>query len=568
MRREDSLQARLYKRLQEDPAQNALAFYAEGEVLRWQTFEELYARASARAGYLSAQGVHAGDVCVVIPENDDLSVINLLAVILLGAKPLCAAPPIMRGKHSSLRDILVYIIRKTRAKAVLAGEHMQPLLEGIEAGRTTSFHFGVPADAVEEPLSMPGFPKGRDVAAMQLTSGTTGFPKICVWSQTSVVAALDGMAKGMKIQPDDVSVNWTPLYHDMGLVNNFLFCMVYRIPLVMFSAFEFVKNPVLWLRALSDSKATMTWSPNFGFALASKAVTEKSMEGIRLDGVHAYWNAAERIHLETIEAFHKRFSPYGVKRSALKMNHGMAEMIGGATFSDPDGDYVVEHIERETLFRDGVAQPVDPKTRSQGDMLTVLSVGRPYPGLQVKIMSARGRELPDGAVGEIVYQGPAHMDGYLGDKYETTKAMKAYGLRTGDMGYQRNGEVFWAGRLRERITMHGKKYDPSDFEKPLLTINGLRKGCFAVFGIQDERLGTERLILVAEKQRSNREPDRALQRKIAGSINLSLGVKPDEVILLDQGTMTKTSSGKRRHRYYRELYQSGKLSSPIESTGT
>lgn len=561
MRGEESLQARLYKRFQEDPDQNALAFYARGEELRWQTFGELYTRARIRANYLKAHGVHAGDACIVVPENDDLSVVNLLAVIIVGARPLCAAPPIVRGQHSSLREILAYIIRKTRARTVLAGEHMQTLLEGIEASGNTSFIFGNPADSIEEPLEKLHFPKGGDVAAMQLTSGTTGFPKICVWRQSSVLRALDGMAEGMKLQPNDLSVNWTPLYHDMGLVNNFLFCMVNHIPLVMFSAFDFVKSPALWLQILSDSKATITWSPNFGFALAANSASEMSLEGVRLDGVRGFWNAAERIHLETIESFYRRFSPYGVRRSALKTNLGMAEMIGGATFSDPDAGIVTEDIEREPLFKQGVARPVNTKREPCDDAITTLSVGRPYPGLKVKITSTRGRELPDGTVGEIVFQGPAHMDGYLGNKYETDKAIKAYGLRTGDLGYQRNGEVFWMGRSRERITLHGKKYDPSDFEKPLLNIDGLRKGCFAVFGVQDDQLGTERLIVVAEKKNADNTSDSSLIRTIAGSISVSLGVKPNEVILVDQGTMTKTSSGKRRHRYYRELYESGKLSS-------
>ena len=559
MNREDSLQGRLYDRLLENPTQDALAFYAEGEKVSWLSYEELYTKAIARAGYLSKQGVQAGDNCVIIPDNDELGAVNLFATILLGARPLCAAAPIVRGKHSSLRDILAHVICKTQAKAVLAGTHIETLLEGFEPNRDTNFLFG-PSGSSEAPQVSPHFPGSQDVVAMQLTSGTTGFPRICVWSQRSVLAALDGMAQGMQIGSDEVSVNWTPLYHDMGLVNNFLFCLVYRIPLVMFSAFDFVKKPSLWLRALADSEATMTWSPNFGFALATNNITDESLDGVRLDHVHSFWNAAERIHLETMEGFHRRFAKHGVKQSALKTNHGMAEMIGGVTFSDRHGDFVVEHVDKVSMFDEGWARAVDPKVHPKADTISVVSVGRPYPGLEAKIVSPEGEELSDGAVGELVYQGPAHMEEYLGDEEETKEALKSYGLRTGDLGYRRDGEVFWVGRLKERINMHGKKYDPSDFEKPLLAIDGVRKGCFAVFGVQDKHLGTERLILVTEKQRSHDESEPALKRKIAGAINLSLGVKPDEVILLDYGAMTKTSSGKRRHRFYQALYENGELS--------
>lgn len=559
MSRDDSLQGRLYDRFLENPTQDALAFYVEGEKVSWLSYEALYTKAMARSGYLSSQGLQAGDNCVIIPDNDELGAVNLLATLLLGARPLCAAAPIVRGKHSSLRDILAHVIGKTQAKAVLAGEHIETLLEGFEPNQDTNFLFG-PGESSESAPEVPHFPATQDVAAMQLTSGTTGFPKICVWSQKSVLAALDGMAQGMQIGSDEVSVNWTPLYHDMGLVNNFLFCLVYRIPLVMFSAFDFVKKPSIWLRALADSEATMTWSPNFGFALATNNITDESLDGIRLDRVHSFWNAAERIHLETIEGFHHRFAKYGVERSSLKTNHGMAEMIGGATFSDRHGDFVVEHVDKASMFNDGMARTIDSSLHPEADMVSVVSVGRPYPGLNAKIISPEGDELPDGAIGELVYQGPAHMEGYMGDEEETKEALKSYGLRTGDLGYQRDGEVFWVGRLKERINMHGKKYDPSDFEEPLLAIEGVRKGCFAVFGVQDKQIGTERLILVTEKQRSSNESEPALKRKIAGAINLSLGVKPDEVILLEYGAMTKTSSGKRRHRFYQQLYENGELS--------
>jgi fatty-acyl-CoA synthase len=177
----------------------------------------------------------------------------------------------------------------------------------------------------------------------------------------------------------------------------------------------------------------------------------------------------------------------------------------------------------------------------------------------VKIMSARLKELPDGRVGEICFDSPSRMQEYLANTKETQRVLVGNLLRTGDIGYLREGELFWLGRKRERINVNGRKYDPSDFERALFAVDGLRKGCFAAFGIADAESGTDKLIIICEKSVKCNLGDAVLMRSIAGSINLHLGIKPSEVILLEAGSMSKTSSGKRRHRHYRNLYLRGKF---------
>jgi acyl-CoA synthetase (AMP-forming)/AMP-acid ligase II len=556
---DESLQSRLRRRLENSPEGRALAFCDPSGEPHWCSFEHVYHAALDRAAFLSSQGVRPGDVCILLTENDEFSTTNLLAALVLGAVPVCSAPPMVRGRHSNLKEILEYLIRKTKARAVIADEHIARLVGGLDrSSRKVRFLFGPFDGASSADPVQPRFPAATDVAALQLTSGTTGFPRACVWSQASVLAALDGMATGMKLTPRDVCVNWTPLYHDMGLVNNFLLCMIQGVPLVMLSTFDFVKNPAMWLKTLSAVEATTTWAPNFGFAITAGWVSDDQIEGVRLDSVRAFWNAAERIHLETIEAFHRRFAPYGVSLAALKTNLGLAENIGGATFSDPDGLFVVEHLDRDSLHKRGIAKTVAESDDREGTA-TAVGVGRPYPGLSVKIVSRVRRALPDGHVGEIAFVSPSRMNGYLGDARGTRRVLVGDMLCTGDLGYQRDAEVFWLGRVRERINLSGRKFDPSDFEKILLRVDGLREGCFAAFGVDDPRIGSERLVIVAEKRASSPLSEKEIAKKIAGSVSSQLGVKPSEVILLGQGTMTKTSSGKRRHRHYRELYMDGKL---------
>jgi fatty-acyl-CoA synthase len=151
------------------------------------------------------------------------------------------------------------------------------------------------------------------------------------------------------------------------------------------------------------------------------------------------------------------------------------------------------------------------------------------------------------------------MSGYLGQERETHRAISGDLLRTGDIGYKRGRELFWVGRLRERITTLGKKLDPSDFERVLLRIPNLRQGCFAVFGVDDAQLGTQRVVVVSEVRDATSRPYRDIIHDIQSQVYQQLGVKVYDIILVPKDTLTKTSSGKRRHRYFSQRYLSGEL---------
>jgi len=365
------------------------------------------------------------------------------------------------------------------------------------------------------------------------------------------------MEQAMGLSTDDVFVNWTPLYHDMGLVNNFFLCLAKSIPLVLLKASDFVKKPARWLQTIHASGATTTWSPNFGYAMTAQRVTDAEMEGIRLDRVRGFWNAAERIHADSIAQFRKRFEPYGLAPDAVKTNFGCAENVGGATFSSVSEPPIIERVDRRALHEEGVARIVPAD--AEGDTVLIVSTGAPYPGMTIRIVGSDGETLPEGAVGEVALNTPSRMVGYLDEPEETALAVRGDEIFTGDLGYLRNGELFWTGRVRERINLNGKKYDPSDFEGVLFEVDGLREGCFAAFGIDDASIGSQRLAIISEvrdgTEFSHDQILRDMRRQIATRMNISVS----EILLLPQGAMSKTSSGKRRHRHYRDLHLAGQL---------
>lgn len=555
-----SLQAKVYAQLEKAPNRRAIGFVnARGEI-SWRTWEEFYTRAAGYAAQLKDNGLKQGDVCILVLPSKEFCATALTATMLIGAVPLLIAPVHLPGAHSNLTQVLNRTIGKTKARIVICHESMANMQNELKnRRRNTCFLFVKDDISITNKKGLPIITSAEDdVAAMQLTSGTTGFPRVCVWKQKNILAALEGMASKMKLCADDICFNWTPLYHDMGLVNNFLLCLTSGVPLVMLSPQDFIKRPALWLRGLSETGSTITWSPNFGFAVAAQRVEDDQIADIRLDGVRAFWNAAERIHLDTMNAFHKRFAPFGVRFEALKANYGCAENVGGATFSDPDGSFVYEHVDPLILQKRRIALPVE-NVEGEAQAVSVVGVGQPVSGIRIKILSRTGNPLPDGHIGEIALETPSRMIGYLGQSNETHRALCGKLLRTGDLGYLRGKELFWVGRLRERITIRARKLDPSDFESILLKIPSLRPGCFVVFGVDDPELGTQRVVLATEARDSSSRTHREIFNKIRDQVFLHLGVDVSDIVLVRQGTLTKTSSGKRRHRHFRQLYINGKI---------
>ena len=552
-----TLQERFGDRLRRYPDGRALAFYQPGKPIEWRSFAEFHSDSLAAAGALTNRGLKQGDVCLIVLPSGEQAAITLMAVLLLGAKPLLIAPPTLLGMNSDLPRVLAYVVERTQASVVVLPVSLNPgLLADVVTDRTNIVYAGEGLADVTVPGRVATSLDPDDVAALQLTSGTTGLPKVCVWSQRAVLGALDGMTEAMELSPTDVCFNWTPLYHDMGLVNNFLTCMTGAIPLVLMDPLDFVKHPSDWLRGLHETGATVTWAPNFGFALVTQRTDPAAIGDVRLGGIRGFWNAAERIHARTYADFADAFAELGLRPEALKTNFGCAENIGGATFTLPGETYVVDHIDGRRLRTEGVAVTVDPDDPGS---VSIVGVGKGHPKLEVLIVDDDASPVLDGVVGAVALRTPSRMEGYLADEEATAAAIVDDLLLTGDLGYLRGGELFWVGREHERITVRGKKIDPSDFEPILFDVEGLRQGCFAAFGVDDPESGTEMVVIITEVRDRDHTDHEAIIGQIRRRVFSQVGVGVADVLLVAPGTLTKTSSGKRRHRHFKRMYEAGDL---------
>ena len=558
----DSIQRRLQVRLENEPSGRAFAYYKSDGSFTWRTYEEFHLTASKVAQRLSEKSLGKGDVCLIVMPSTEEAAASVMGILLLGGIPLLVSPPVMKGSLLDLPRILSNTASRTKAKIVLCDESLEEIKDDLKSQcPDTEFVFGFDTLSTESavPEFEPVFPDEDEVASYQLTSGTTGFPRVCVWSQKGVLAALDGMQDAMQVTKEDVFFNWTPLYHDMGLINNFMLCITAGIPMVMASPHDFVKKPAMWLKGVHDTGATTTWSPNFGFALAAARVKDHHLDGVRLEHVRGFWNAAERIHYSTMQDFYERFKAFGLSYNALKTNFGCAENVGGATFSDPNGPFVVEHLNRDSLYEEHIALPAADDTPPE-EVVSIVSAGMPHTTMKIYALSDEGEKLPEGHVGQVALETPSRLLTYLDDQESTDYAIRDGLLLTGDLGYVRDNNLFWVGRVKERITIRGKKLDPSDFEPVLFDIEGLRKGCFVVFGMDDPKSGTQKIVVVSEVKQPAERSLSEIKAEILKECYLRLGMTVNEVQLLKPATLAKTSSGKRRHRHFKHLFEKGALS--------
>jgi acyl-CoA synthetase (AMP-forming)/AMP-acid ligase II len=558
----DELAGRLMSVLRAAPDRAAIGSYRGPSTLAWRTRGRMLDDARAVAEGLRAAGLRRGEACVVAPvdEGEPDAAAIVAGCILAGCPPL--AIPAFDGGLQGIAETLARALAITRGRVVLVASNNPAKVAAVAAmARAADQQVAVHGlDDVTAGYCKPDTGRAPavhdDCRLMQLTSGTTGKSRVCMWSEAGIVACMRGIAASMRLGPGDGFFTWSGLHHTVGILNNLMLGLYHEVPTVFMSARRFALDPALWLRGLHESDATISSAPNFAFKFLADTVRPEELSGVSLARMRAFWNTGERVARASYDAFHDKLRPLGLRKGALRANYGSAENSGGATFSDVTADELIyETVERDSLERRGQA------IRASGDPerhATIASVGAPWPGLDVRILGEDGAPLPDGAVGEIALATPSRFAGYCNDPDATAAVLVGGLLMTGDLGYRRDGQLFWIGRKTECIVVRGRKIDPSELLTVLEPVANLRGGAYVAFGVDDDASGTQRVIVMVELASRDGDPAQAA-REVRRAILRGIGVAADDVVVLAPGTLVTTISGKRRHGYYKDLYLRGEL---------
>jgi acyl-CoA synthetase (AMP-forming)/AMP-acid ligase II len=522
-------------------------FYPYADILR---------RALAAAGGLQARGVRPGEVVPIILPTCVEFFDTFLGVQLAGGIPAALYPPLRLGKLDEYFGRTRRMLQKVDARLLITDRRVRQLL-GPAVDQVSTLQEVVDADSIGSGSWSPVDVDPDSPAFLQFSSGTTLEPKAVMISHGNLFSNLEMMNSFFQqlseSEAEQGGVCWVPLYHDMGLLGH-MFMGLYHPGTVTYIGPElFIAKPKIWLQTLSQYKGVASAAPDFAYAVCTAKIRDEDMEGVDLSHWKVAFNGAEPINVETMQRFAERFSRWGFRPEAMTPVYGLAEAGLAVTFSDLHTAPTVTQFDRARLSARGEAVP------GAGRRLT--AVGRPLPGMEVRIRDEHGADLPDQRVGHIHARGPSITRGYFGDPELSARLIRDGWLDTGDLGFFHAGELYISGRAKDLIIIRGRNYAPQEIEQLLSGISGLRPGCWVALGGDVDGSG-EQLIVLAERDAASPRPEAELVADIKGRILSGIALVPYDTCLLAPGTLPRTSSGKLRRSEALRLYQTGQLRPP------
>lgn len=512
-------------------------FHLDGGIERFSC-AELLERATHGARQLAALDVRPGDAVGLLGPNRPEWVVWAFSTWLAGAVLVPIHIPLRVRDAGAFGDQVRNLVRVSRCRRVVAHPRLAALLDDDVAVGWD--HRGdasrMSADA----------PTQDDGAVIQFTSGSTAAPKGALVSHGAVLAQMDILAEGYhRGEAGDeprATLSWTPFFHDLGLFASVVQTASAGLVSHHLPTERFARDPVEWLRLVGATGVTATVAPSSAFGSAVRAALRRG-ESIDLGSLEAAYFAAEGVDPEVVRRMVEMAERLGFEPCVLGSTYGLAEAVLAATHTKVGEGVHVDRISLADLTADGVAAPAG----GSPSRLLVCS-GRPRMGL--RIAGADG-DLPERHVGEILLRGPSLMTRYVGD--DAPDPFVGGWLRTGDLGYLADGELYVTGRAKDLMISMGRNHYPEDFEWAAARAGSVRPGRCVAFA----KPGVEAVVLLVEP--SDGQPADVVRREVRRAVADAVGSPPAEVVVLAPGAIEKTTSGKLRRAAMRDAYAAGAL---------
>jgi fatty-acyl-CoA synthase len=512
------------------------SFYdARGELEHVLSYRVLRQDAVRLAKKLKSLDLPRGSRIAIVAETNPLFHKYFFACQYAGYIPVPVPAAIQLGGQDAYVVQLRRLLQSCLASAAIAPDNFIEFLQQAAApldmvlcGGESDFEALPDLDCSLEPLST------GEAAYLQYTSGSTRFPRGVEMTQEAAINNLREICDhGVKVTSADRLVSWLPFYHDMGLVG-FVLAPLYRALSVDYlSPRTFAMRPRLWLKLISDNRATVSSSPPTGYALCATRLREADQQRYDLSSWRVACVGAERIHAEHLRRFAQLLAPVGFDPSAFVACYGMAECGLGISFAPLGEGLTVDRVDKDQMIEQGLANPAEE------NFLELVDCGAPLPSYETKICDEQDNALPERHCGRICVRGPSVMRGYFADIEATREVLSEDGwLDTGDIGYRIGGHLVVTARKKDVIIVNGRNLWPQDLEHLAETTPGVRLGDTSAFAVTRPN-GDELAVLVVE----TRKPQPELAAKLAGLMRTHFGVTP-YVDMTPPRTLPRTSSGK------------------------
>jgi acyl-CoA synthetase (AMP-forming)/AMP-acid ligase II/acyl carrier protein len=529
------------------------------------TYGELDRRARAVAARLQ-RGGHAGSRAVLVFQPGLDFVAALFGCFYAGVVAIPVDPPRPRRPAQRIHSVMA----DARAPVVIAATEteLSGLRSSLDASDASFVVTSPLPGGLEDEWEDPHVDADA-LAVLQYTSGSTAAPRGVMLTHANVLHNVAALGRWMGVSDEPRGVFWLPHFHDMGLIGSILLQIHARGSTTLFPPASFLRSPIRWLQEISRVRGTHTAAPNFAFELCVRRSTPDQRRSLDLRSLVVAFNGGEAVRAETLDRFAETFEPYGFLREAMYPSYGLAEVTLLAACDPPAG------MHRRATVRSGDLERglVVASSGDARDGRALVGCGPAPAGHALLVVDpATMTPAPVDRVGEIWISGPSVASGYWGREAETAETFGARladsgagpFLRTGDLGFVLEGDVYVAGRLKDVIIVRGRNIYPQDVEAAVGACDPeLRTGCGAAFSVEAE--GEEGVVVLHEVERHVRRTEAdAIAQRIRSVVTEEFEVMPAAVLLLRPGGVPRTPSGKVRRLACREAFLKGELSPVAE----
>ncbi|MDJ0534008.1 MAG: alpha/beta fold hydrolase [Xenococcaceae cyanobacterium MO_207.B15] len=549
----------------EKPEKTAFTFLQDGETESDNlSYQQLETQAKAIATVLQSYNA-TGERALLLYQPGLKFIIAFLGCLYAGVIAVPAYPP--RANRSIER--LLSIVADADAKFALTTFDLQDKIEGkFQESGNKSLKF-IATDTIASNLAnnwLNPLIKADNLAFLQYTSGSTGKPKGVMVSQANLLANSISINRCFEIVRGQSIVSWLPPYHDMGLIGGILQPIYVGTSMYMMPPVSFLQRPYRWLQVISKYRGNISGSPNFAYDLCVSQITEEQRDSLDLSCWELAFSGAEPVRESTIRRFSEYFKSCGFRSRAFYPCYGMAESTLIITGGNKQAEPISRDFDKQSLEEN---QAQENTNVSPSDRVTLVSCGNNIEGQHLAIVNPDTlKQCQDGEIGEIWVKSASTAQGYW-NKVELTEyafraKLEAYPnvnfLRTGDLGFIQDGELFVTGRLKDLIIIRGRNYYPQDIE---LTVDyahdAIRPGAVAAFAIEID--GEEKLVVTPEVKRTYiRNLDvEAVTKAVRKAVLQNHELNPHAIVLIKTGSIPKTSSGKIQRHACRAGFLGGNL---------
>ncbi|MDJ0796443.1 MAG: fatty acyl-AMP ligase [Calothrix sp. MO_167.B12] len=549
-------------RAQYQPDKQAYIFLKNGETESGSlTYRELDRQARAIA--LRLQSWQGERALLLYPSGLEF-ITAFFGCLYAGVVAVPVYPPRRNQKLSRLLSI----VNDAQAKIALTTTSIQSEIENRweeEAELAQLEWLATDTVAANGEEFVPTSLTSESLAFLQYTSGSTGTPKGVMVTHGNIIHNQQLIQQAFGHSDQSIVVGWLPLFHDMGLIGNVLQPMYLGISCILMPPAAFLMNPICWLKAISKYRATTSGGPNFAYELCVRKIKPEQLANLDLNSWDLAFNGAEPLRAKTLEQFSEKFAQCGFNYSAFYPCYGMAETTLLATGGDKTQKPIIQTVLADDLERN---QIVKGSTLSK-DSRMIVGCGHPHLDITVYIVNPESlTKCEEGQVGEIWVSGSSIASGYWNRSSATEETFQAYlkdtgegpFLRTGDLGFLLNGELFVTGRLKDMIIIRGQNHYPQDIEMTVEKSHpALRPNCGAAFMIEIK--GKEKLVIVQEVERTYlRKLDiNEVVGNILEAVAAEHSLQASAVVLVKTASIPKTSSGKIQRGACRAQFLNGSL---------